>query len=235
MRNPRLLVFAALLLCAGAAPAQFPAPGPQGTALRIDPLLRAAAPGAPLHAVLTFEQYPDAAALQALRAAGMRARAYRALPMVAVQGTALQLNSLPDLAGLRAIDLDRPLGARGSIMVAGDGVTAAVIGSGAGAGAGHRDLPYGGKVVQNVKLAPDLFGAGPLVLEGLADADAREALYLLTALEAFDWVLQNRLKHGIRAIHGNFGADGESGDPLGVATRLAQSGGLAVRFNSRER
>lgn len=225
MHNTRLLLVAALLAFAGAAPAQFPAPGPEGSALHIDPLLRAAPPGEPLNAVLTFEHYPDAAALEALRAAGVQAHAYRALPMVAIQGTAQQLNSLPELAGLRAIDLDRPLRAWGSILVSGDGAAAALI------GAGHRD----GRAVQKVKLAPDLFGAGPLVLEGLDGSEAPGPLNLLTALEAFDWVLQNRLKYGIHAIHGSWVANGESGDPVSVATRLARRGGLAVRFDARER
>jgi serine protease AprX len=231
MSKPRLIVFAALLAFAGAAPAQFPAPGPQGAALRIDPLLHATPPAAPLRAVLTFEQYPDAATLQALRAAGLRARAYRALPMVAAQGTARQFGRLADLAGLRAIDLDRPLGAAGAILVAGDGATAALI----GAGPRNRDLPYGDTVVQTVTLAPDPSGTGPRVLEGLVRRDAGEALSLLTALEAFDWVLQNRVKYGIRAIRGDFDAQGGTGAPLGVATTLARRGGMAVQFDTRER
>ena len=40
-----------------------------------------------------------------------------------------------------------------------------------GIDATHRDLPFATKVAQNVKLAPDLFGTGPLVLEGLSDTD----------------------------------------------------------------
>src|SRR5256886_15659210 len=119
--------------------------------------------------------------------------------------------------------------------VTGKGVTVAVIDS--GIDATHRDLPFGTKVAQNVKLAPDLFGTGPLVLEGLANTDttsghgthvastaagtgaalggkyrgvaigsklvgigAGEALFIFTALEGFDWVLQNRTKYGIRVI-----------------------------------
>src|SRR5207245_10466743 len=33
------------------------------------------------------------------------------------------------------------------------------------------DLPFARKVTQNVKVAADLFGSGPLVVEGLADTD----------------------------------------------------------------
>src|SRR5207244_1444596 len=51
----------------------------------------------------------------------------------------------------------------------GKGATVAVIDS--GIDATHPDLPFGTKVAQNVKLAPDLFGTGPLVLEGLANTD----------------------------------------------------------------
>jgi serine protease AprX len=281
----RLFVAAVLVLCAGAAPAQLPLPGAgallAATAAWIDPLLRTAAPAAPLRAVLTLDHYPTAAEIVALRAAGLQARAYRALPMVAVQGTALQLNRLPALRGLRAIHLDRRLRyfldesallvgaprAWSELGATGRGVTVAVIDS--GIDALHRDLPYGAKVIQNVKLAPDLFGAGPLVLEGLANTDttsghgthvastaagsgaalggkyrgvapgaqlvgvgAGEALFILTALEAFDWVLQNRLKYGIRVISNSWGTSGASDerDPINVASRLAHDSGLAVVF-----
>jgi len=285
MRVSRLLIAAVLVLCAGAAPAQLPLPGTGAllarTAAWIDPLLRTALPGSPLRAVLTFEHYPTASELLAIRAVGVQARPFRALPMVAVSGTSLQINRLPALPGLRSIHLDRRLRyfldesvpligaprAWGELGVTGRGVTVAVIDS--GIDALHRDLPYGSKVIQNVKLAPDLFGAGPLVLEGLANTDttsghgthvastaagsgaalggkyrgvapgaslvgvgAGEALFILTALEAFDWVLQNRLKYGIRVISNSWGTSGafDERDPINVASRLAHDGGLTVVF-----
>jgi serine protease AprX len=273
MRIARFVLAAALAVCAGAAPAQLPA--------YLDPLLGGVTPGAPLRAVLTFDHYPRAAELLAIRAAGLRARAFRALPMVAVQGSRLQLQGLPALPGLRAIHLDRRLDyfldesvplvgaprAWGELGVTGRGITVAVIDS--GIDALHRDLPYGAKVIQNVKLAPDLLGTGPLVLEGLANTDttsghgthvastaagtgaalggkyrgvapgaklvgvgAGEALFILTALEAFDWVLQNRLKYGIRVISNSWGASGafDARDPVNVASRLAHDSGLVVVF-----
>src|SRR2546430_17335600 len=151
--------------------------------------------------------------------------------------------------------------------VTGKGVTVAVIDS--GIDATHRDLPFGTKVAQNVKLAPDLFGTGPLVLEGLANTDttsghgthvastaagtgaalagkyrgvaigsklvgvgAGEALFILTALEGFDWVLQNRLKYGIRVISNSWGTSGAFApdDPVNVASRIAHDAGLVVVF-----
>lgn len=285
MNVTRVLCFAAFVLHAGAAPAQLPLPGVgapvAGSAAWIDPLLRTATPGTPLRAVLTFDHYPRTSELLAIRATGLRARSYRALPMVAVQGTSLQLNSLPLLPGLRSIHLDRRLSyyldesaprvgaprAWAELGVTGRGVAVAVIDS--GIDALHPDLAYGSKVIQNVKLAPDLFGTGPLVLEGLANTDttsghgthvastaagsgaalggryrgiapgaqlvgvgAGEALFIVTALEAFDWVLQNRLEYGIRVISNSWGTSGafDERDPINVASRLAHASGLVVVF-----
>jgi serine protease AprX len=288
----RLVALAALALTAGLASAQLsllPLPGgvpgfPVST-VKIDPVLSSALRSAgldqPIEAVLSFDHYPTAADLLAIQATGVQVRALRALPMVGVQGTSLQILVLPALPGLRSIYFNRRLsyfldesvpliGANrvwNELGVTGKGVTVAVIDS--GIDATHRDLPFGTKVVQNVKLAPDLFGSGPLVLEGLATTDtssghgthvagiaggsgaalggkyrgvaidsklvgigAGEALFILTALEGFDWVLQNRLKYGIRVISNSWGASGAFApdDPVNVASRIAHDAGLVVVF-----
>ncbi len=288
----RLVALAALVLSAGLASAQLsllPLPGgvpgfPVST-VKIDPVLSSALRSAgldqPIEAVLSFDHYPTAADLLAIQATGVQVRALRALPMVGVQGTSLQILVLPALPGLRSIYFNRRLtyfldesvpliGANrvwNELGVTGKGVTVAVIDS--GIDATHRDLPFGTKVVQNVKLAPDLFGSGPLVLEGLATTDtssghgthvagiaggsgaalggkyrgvaidsklvgigAGEALFILTALEGFDWVLQNRLKYGIRVISNSWGASGAFApdDPVNVASRIAHDAGLVVVF-----
>jgi serine protease AprX len=282
----------ALALTAGLAPAQLnllPLPGGvRGfpvSPIRIDPVLSSVLQtiglGEPIQAVLTFDHYPSAADLLAIRALGMQVRPLRTLPMVAVQGMSLQIRSLPALPGLRSIYFNRQLsyfldesvpliGAPrvwNELGFTGRGVTVAVIDS--GIDATHRDLPFGAKVIQNVKLAPDLFGSSPLVLEGLANTDttsghgthvagiaggtgaalggkyrgvavgsklvgigAGEALFILTALEGFDWVLQNRLKYGIKVISNSWGTSGafSPDDPINVASRIAHDAGLAVVF-----
>ncbi len=288
----RLVALAVLALTAGLASAQLsllPLPGgvpgfPVST-VKIDPVLSSALRSAgldqPIEAVLSFDHYPTATDLLALRATGVQVRPLRALPMVGVQGTSLQIRLLPALPGLRSIYFNRRLsyfldesvpliGANrvwNELGYTGKGVTVAVIDS--GIDATHRDLPFGTKVVQNVKLAPDLFGSGPLVLEGLATTDtssghgthvagiaggsgaalagkyrgvaigsklvgigAGEALFILTALEGFDWVLQNRLKYGIRVISNSWGASGAFApdDPVNVASRIAHDAGLVVVF-----
>jgi serine protease AprX len=288
----RIVVLAVLAWSAGFASAQLnlmPLPG-GNLALpvsieKIDPVLssvlQSTGLGQPIEAVLTFDHYPTASELLAIRAAGVQVRPFRTLPMVGVRGAGLQIGNLTALPGLRSIYFNRRLtyfldesvaliGAPrvwNELGYTGKGIAVAVIDS--GIDATHRDLPFGTKVVQNVKLAPDLFGTGPLVLEGLSNTDttsghgthvagiaagtgaalagkyrgvaigstlvgigAGEALFILTALEAFDWVLQNRLRYGIKVISNSWGTSGAfaPNDPINVASKIAHDAGLVVVF-----
>jgi serine protease AprX len=133
----------------------------------------------------------------------------------------------------------------------------------------HPDLPFGAKVVQNVKVAPDLFGTEAIVVENLANTDttsghgthvastaagtgaalagkyrgvaigahlvglgAGEALFVLAALESFDWVLANRGPYRIRVISNSWGTSGafSAKDPINVASKKAHDVGLVVVF-----
>src|SRR5439155_11848152 len=61
---------------------------------------------------------------------------------------------------------------------------------------------------------------------------AGETLFLLTALEAFDWVLAHRDTYGIRVISNSWGTSGSfsPNDPINVATKMAHDAGLVVVF-----
>jgi serine protease AprX len=187
--STRALAFAALTVfiggCGGGSTGpQDPRPEPTvPSAARVEPALLALVRLGPADAVLTFQRQPLAADLAAVRATGALARPFRALPMVAVRATAAQIDALARLPPVRSIYANRRLAyfLNGSVPfvgaervwseqgVTGRGVTVAVLDS--GIDATHADLPFGAKVVQNVKLAPDLFGTGTVALEGVPNTD----------------------------------------------------------------
>ncbi|MGH7256598.1 MAG: S8 family serine peptidase, partial [Nitrospirales bacterium] len=160
---------------------------PPLTTAVIDPLLsevlQALQPGQLVEAVLTFHSAPTLVDLAAIQATGVQLVPFKALPMVGVRGTASQILMLYSLPGLRSVYYNRQLsyfldesipliGANrvwNDLGVTGEGVAVAILDS--GIDASHPDLPFGEKVIQNVKVAPDLFGTGPLVLENLANTD----------------------------------------------------------------
>ena len=255
------VVIGLLALPGGPVPAQLPgiSPTPPGSTAEVDPTLRrvlgAAGPGQLVEAVVTFSQYPSTIVLRTVRATGVQVLGFRALPMMGVRGTAAQIRSLFGLPGVRSIYYNRQLdyflnqsvpfiGADRvwtELGFTGRGVGIAVIDT--GIDGTHPDLTFGQKVIQNVKVAPDLFGAGPIVVENVPNTDttnghgthvasiasgtgaalagkyrgvavganlvglgAGEAvLFVITALESFDWVLANRGTYGIRVISNSWG------------------------------
>ncbi len=288
-----VLVIGLFGFAGGPAPAQLPGlapplggvPTPLGLTIEIDPTLRqvlgTAAPGQRVEAVVTFGGYPSMLVLRTVRAMGVQVLSFRSLPMIGVRGTAAQIRSLIGLPGVRSMYYNRRLdyflnqsvpliGANRvwtELGFTGRGVGIAIIDS--GIDGTHPDLPFGQKVIQNVKVGPDLFGAGPIVVENLANTDttsghgthvastaagtgaaladkyrgvavganlvglgAGEALFVLTALESFDWVLANRGTYGIGVISNSWGTDGafSPDDPINVASRMARDAGLTVVF-----
>jgi serine protease AprX len=153
----------------------------------IDPMLRQVLATAPanqaVEAVVTFDSFPGILDIAAIRATGVRLVQLRMLPMVGVQGTPAQISSLFTLPGVRSIYYNRQLtyflnqsvpaiGAdrvKNELGFTGNGVGIAVIDT--GIDTTHPDLPYGSKVVQNVKVQFGFYGSGGVFVEGLPVTD----------------------------------------------------------------
>lgn len=158
---------------------------------RIDPGLQQLLPigssSQPVEAVVTFYRQPTAIELAPIRALGVQIVSFNVLPMIGVRGTLDQisrLTGLPGLSGVRSIYLNRQLSyflnqsvpAIGAdrvwneLGITGRGVGIAVIDT--GIDGTHPDLAFGSKVVQNVKVLPDVFGLGHgTFIEGVPNTD----------------------------------------------------------------
>lgn len=134
----------------------------------IDPALQAklgaVLPGPPLRVVVTFNQMPNLFERTLLATLSSRVRFLQQLPIALVKIPAGGVSTLIGRANIRSLYLDRQLqyylhdsnavvgapAARQEFAVDGSSVGVAVIDS--GVDGIHQDLPYGSKVVQNVKI-----------------------------------------------------------------------------------
>lgn len=257
-------------------------------AAKIDPLLKqilaSGDPSEPIQAIVSFSAKPSLLDLAVLSGTGVRIVPFQALPMVAIQGTRLQVSAVTALSlpKLVSIYYNRPLqyfldesttviGAKDvwdTLGFTGTGVTVAVLDS--GIDGMHPDLPTGSKVVQNVKVVGDPSGlTAPIILENLATTDtssghgthvastvagtadgsggryrgvapgaqlvgvgAGELIVILSALEGFDWILQNQARYKIRVVSNSWGTTGafDAGDPINIASKRAHDAGIVVLF-----
>ncbi|WP_408009532.1 S8 family serine peptidase [Pseudalkalibacillus sp. A8] len=239
-----------------------------------------------VEAVVTYDTMPTDAQVEELQGFGLSTKTYKNLPMVAIQGTKLEVESLLSSAidavsifynkdlEYKLRDSRQLIGAENvwnDLGYTGEGTTVAVIDS--GIDATHPDLPLGDKVVQNVKflVGDSLFsdGSESLFLENVANTDTSsghgthvagtiaglgtasdglykgvapdaklvglgtgEAISVLWALEAFDYVLENQDEYGIDIISNSWGTTGDysPNDPINVASKKAYDAGMVVAF-----
>lgn len=126
--------------------------------------LRLGTSGAPLRVVATFDHLPTSLDRTLIAAVATRSQFLGALPMALLETNASGVSRLLGTPGLKSLYLDQRLEyylhesvvligadrARTQLGVDGKGVGIAIIDS--GIDATHPDLPYGTKVVQNVKI-----------------------------------------------------------------------------------
>src|SRR6185503_17653219 len=150
-----------------------------------------------INVFIAFHRMPTQEDFDALQAVGiLGGTRFHNLPMVVVNATKQQVAAISTLSSVRSIYSNKTLGflshdtriitgqqavladrnltrANGGIPISGQGVTVAVIDT--GIDATHPDLPYGSKVIQNLRIA-DLGGTAvgfvyPIAVEGLRDSD----------------------------------------------------------------
>lgn len=235
-----------------------------------------------IRAILTYDEKPTTAQVQAVKRTGVDVHRFDVLPMLGVRGTKSEVGRLLTLRAPVSVYADRELDyllhesvrtiradrVRSGLGYDGNGVGVAVIDS--GVDGTNRDVRYPGRLVQNVKIAGDAFFTGnTVVLENQKNTDtssghgthvagtvggsgansggyytgvapgsdlvgigAGDTLFILYALEGFDYALENQREYDIRVISNSWGASGrfKENDPVNRASKLAHDRGMTVAF-----